>query len=107
MRRDGTGGDTDASLANGTESTIAFSGWHARVFASMECRSGHAGQGFPADRVTAGLSMLTLRVSMATRTHRRGVQKRNRRVVSLTRPAPVEKRQNKANFPMVLTVGRL
>jgi len=65
MRRDGSGGDTDASLANGTESAMAFSGWHARVFASMECRSGHAGQGFPADRVTPGLSMLTLRVSMA------------------------------------------
>ena len=65
MRRDETGGDTDASLANGTESAMAFSGWHARVFASMECRGGHAGQGYPADRVTPGLSMLTLRVSMA------------------------------------------
>src|SRR5271157_239766 len=54
MRRDGTGGDTDASLANGTESTMAFSGWHARVFASMVCRRGHAGQGYPADRATPG-----------------------------------------------------
>src|SRR5208337_4345066 len=55
----------DASLANGTKSAMAFSGWHARVLASMECRRGHAGRGYPADRVTPGLSMLTLRVSMA------------------------------------------
>ena len=50
--------------------------------------------------------MLTPR-EHGTRTHRRGVQKRNRRVVSLTLLAPVEKRQSKANLPMVLTVGRL
>ena len=43
-------------LANGTESAMAFSGRHARVFASMECRRGHAGQGYPAGRVTPGLS---------------------------------------------------
>ena len=55
----------DASLANGTKSAMAFSGRHARVLASMECRRGHAGRGYPADRVTPGLSMLTLRVSMA------------------------------------------
>ena len=55
----------DASLANGTKWAMAFSGWHARVLASMECRRGHAGRGYPADRVTPGLSMLTLRVSMA------------------------------------------
>ena len=52
---------TDASLANETKSALAFSGWHARVFASMECRRGHAGRGYPADRVSPGLSMLTLR----------------------------------------------
>jgi hypothetical protein len=55
----------DANLANGTKSAMAFSGWHARVLASMECRRGHAGRGYPADRVTPGLFMLTLRVSMA------------------------------------------
>ena len=55
----------DVSLANGTKSAMAFSGWHARVLASMECRRDHAGRGDPADRVTPGLSMLTLRVSMA------------------------------------------
>ncbi|MGO8897984.1 MAG: hypothetical protein ACLQU5_06490, partial [Isosphaeraceae bacterium] len=33
----------DANLANGTKSAMAFSGWHARVLASMECRRGHAG----------------------------------------------------------------
>ena len=58
-------GSTDASLANETKSAMAFSGWHARFFASMECRRGHAGRGYPADRVSPGLSMLTLRVSMA------------------------------------------
>src|SRR5208283_2188690 len=56
---------TNASLANETKSAMAFSGWHARVFASMECRRGHAGRGYSADRVSPGLSMLTLRVSMA------------------------------------------
>jgi len=44
---------------------MAFSGWHARFFSSMECRRGHAGRGYSADRVSPGLSMLTLRVSMA------------------------------------------
>jgi hypothetical protein len=32
-----------------------------------------------------------------TRTHRRGVEKWSRRIVSLTLLAPVEKRQNEAN----------
>ena len=56
---------TDASLANETKSAMTFSRWHARFFASMECRRGHAGRGYPADRVSPGPSMLTLRVSMA------------------------------------------
>ena len=56
---------TDASLVNETKSAMTFSRWHARFFASMECRRGHAGRGYPADRVSPGLSMLTLRVSMA------------------------------------------
>jgi len=31
---------TDAGLDDGPKSAMAFSGWHARVFASMECRRG-------------------------------------------------------------------
>ncbi len=39
---------------NEAESAMAFSGWHARGFARMECRRRHAGRGYPADRVTPG-----------------------------------------------------
>src|SRR5271166_7131149 len=89
MRRDGTGGETAASLAHGTESAMTFSGWHARVFASMECRRGHAGQGYPADRATPGLSMLAFRVSMApvpiAVQSRSGVEKWSREVESAHR----------------------
>jgi hypothetical protein len=56
---------TDAGLDSGSKSAMAFAGWHARVFASMECRRGHAGRGHSADTVPPRLSMLTLRVSMA------------------------------------------
>ena len=77
----------DASLANGTKSARAFSGWHARVLASMECRGGHASRGYPADRVTPGLSMLTLRVSMAplpvAGARLSAVEEWSRRIVSL------------------------
>ena len=64
--------------------------------ASMECRRGHAGRGYPADRVTPGLSMLTLRVSMAPVTiagaHFSGIEKWSRRIVLLTLLASVRKR---------------
>jgi hypothetical protein len=85
---------------------MAFSGWHARVFASIECRRGHAGQGYPAESVTPGLSMLTLRVSMAPVPHHRGVEKWRRRIVSLTLLAPVEKRQNEANCSVNIRLTR-
>ncbi len=110
MRRDGTGGDTDARVANETESAMAFSGWLARVFASMECRRGQAGRGYLADRVSPGLSMLTLRMSMAPVPSAgsrlpgsREVESANR-LVDLAGPLK-KKRQNEANLLVVLFVG--
>ena len=85
----------DASLANGTKSARAFSGWHARVLASMECRGGHAGQGYPADRVTPGLSMAHSAREHGTRTQRRGVEKWSRRIVSLTLLASIKAEINR------------
>jgi hypothetical protein len=55
----------DSGFSHGPTSGTTCPGCHARVFASTECLDGLAGRRRSTDRGAPGLSMLTLRVSMA------------------------------------------